>query len=399
MKERTYISIDIKSFFASVECVKRNLDPYKTPFIVADSHQGNSAITLAITPYLKTQGLNSRCRLYEIPKNIKYTIIDPDMNLYKEYSKKIVDIYKKYIDSKDIHIYSIDECFIDVTPYLSLYNITAKNLAYKIITDIKNTTGLSASCGISKSIFLAKVAMDTEGKKSNDIAIFKDENDLEKIKDLSSIWGIGKSTKKKLSNLQLFSVNDIKTCDINYLEKKLGLVGIKLWNNLNGIYSDTIESLNKEPKNKSMSMSKHLLKEYTKEEIIPLIFKMCSSLEYRLYNEKKEFETINFKILYSDLTYAINKTINTKGQIHTERQMYELILNTLDKLKITNIIKSIEINLLNIKEKQNIQLSIFRSKEVSESDKVLSKTMYDIKNKYGFDSISTATNIIKHNKM
>ena len=163
--KRNIMCIDLKSFFASCECIERGLDPFKVPLVVANDKQGNGAITLAITPYLKKQGIASRTRLYDIPNNIKYTIVPPRMKLYIKKSKEVVNIYLDYVSQEDLHIYSIDECFLDVTDYLKLYKKTDYELAEEILKTIYEKTGLTATCGIGPNMLLAKVAMDVEAKK------------------------------------------------------------------------------------------------------------------------------------------------------------------------------------------------------------------------------------------
>ncbi len=163
-KGRHFLCIDLKSFFASCECIERGLNPFTTPLVVANKNQGNGAITLAVTPYLKSQGIKGRTRLYEIPKNIKYTIVNPRMKLYLEKSREVVGIYLDYVAKEDLHIYSIDECFLDVTDYLNLYKKTDYELALDILNKITKKTGLTATCGIGPNMLLAKVAMDIEAK-------------------------------------------------------------------------------------------------------------------------------------------------------------------------------------------------------------------------------------------
>ena len=124
--ERHIMCIDLKSFFASCECVERNINPFTTPLVVANPNQGKGAITLAITPYLKSKGIKSRTRLYEIPPWIKYEIVPPRMSLYIKKSKEVVDIYLEFVSEEDLHIYSIDECFLDVTHYLKMYGMSDK---------------------------------------------------------------------------------------------------------------------------------------------------------------------------------------------------------------------------------------------------------------------------------
>ena len=140
MKERNIISIDLKSFFASCECVERGLDPYKTPLVVADTDRGDKAMSLAVSPYLRNRGIKSRCRVFEIPKNLNIMFVKPRIKLYQEYSKKVFDIYKSFISEEDIHFYSIDEVFMDVTDYLKYYNKTDTELALLIMKTVLEKT-------------------------------------------------------------------------------------------------------------------------------------------------------------------------------------------------------------------------------------------------------------------
>ena len=166
MMERCYLCIDLKTFYASVECVARGLDPFTTNLVVADASKGKGAICLAISPALKKIGIKNRCRLLEIPDDIKYIAAMPRMKKYMEKSAEIYGIYLKYVSKEDILVYSIDECFLDVTTYLKLYNKTAKALAKMIIEDVVKTTGITATVGIGTNLFLAKVALYITAKHS-----------------------------------------------------------------------------------------------------------------------------------------------------------------------------------------------------------------------------------------
>lgn len=167
-KQRTYLCIDMKSFFASVECAERGLSPFETNLVVADESRGKGAITLAITPKMKALGVRNRCRLFEIPKNIDYIIALPHMSLYIKYCADIFDIYLDYFSPEDIHQYSIDEAFIDVTDYLSIYKLEPKQLAKKIINEIAERTHIPATCGIGTNLYLAKIALDITAKHCKD---------------------------------------------------------------------------------------------------------------------------------------------------------------------------------------------------------------------------------------
>ena len=299
---RHFLCIDLKSFFASCECLERKLDPFSYPLVVANPNQGNGAITLAVSPYLKEQGVPSRVRLYEIPKHIKYTIVKPRMNLYLEKSREVVAVYLKYVSKEDLHIYSIDECFLDVTDYLKMYQKTDYELALDILDDVKKSTGLYATCGIGPNMLLAKVSMDIEAKHNKDfIAKWTYEdipNKLWKISPLSKMWGIGPRMEKNLNKLGIFSIYDLAYYDRNKLKQKFGVIGLELWNHANGIDLSRIESFKKE-KDHSYSHSQVLFKDYNGENIKIIIREMVDVLAIRLHQNHKTCSSIGFGIGYS----------------------------------------------------------------------------------------------------
>ena len=174
-KRRTYLCIDMKSFFASVECAERGLNPFETNLVVADESRGKNALCLAITPKMKALGIKNRCRIGDIPKHIKYIVAMPRMKKYIEYNGDIYEIYRKYIDREDIHTYSIDEAFIDCTDYLPIHNKTPKEFAKFLINEIANKTHIPATAGIGTNLYLAKIALDITAKKAPDHIGYLDE--------------------------------------------------------------------------------------------------------------------------------------------------------------------------------------------------------------------------------
>ena len=256
-KCKTYIAIDLKSFYASVECRERSRDPLTTNLVVADPSRTEKTICLAVSPSLKKYGLSGRARLFEViqkvnaannirklkapnhvfsgssddstelQKNpslkIDYIIAPPRMARYMEYSTKIYNIYLKYIAPEDIHIYSIDEVFIDVTHYLSTYNMTARELAMTMIQDILSTTGITATAGIGTNMYLCKIAMDIVAKHiepdKNSVRIAElDEMSYRRLlwnhKPLTDFWRVGRGYSKKLEKIGLYTMGDIARCSI-----------------------------------------------------------------------------------------------------------------------------------------------------------------------------------------
>ena len=165
-ENRRYFCIDMKSFFASVECAERRLDPFETNLAVVDITRGKNAICLAITPKMKSLGIKNRCRLSDIPRDVKYIVAPPRMALYIRYAADIYDVYLKYVSPQDIHVYSIDEAFLDVTKYLVLYNTDAVSFAKLLMKEIEKNCHIPSTAGIGTNLYLAKIALDITAKRA-----------------------------------------------------------------------------------------------------------------------------------------------------------------------------------------------------------------------------------------
>ena len=276
-KVRQYVAIDAKSFYASVECVERHLNPLTTNLVVADESRTEKTICLAVSPSLKAHGIPGRARLFEVIQRVKtvnqerlnagirsgairrdpetrkyqfsassfdaeaiekdptleisYIVAPPRMRLYEEYSSRIYAAYLKYVSSEDIIVYSIDEVFIDVTDYLRTYGMTAHELTMTMVRDVLYNTGITATAGIGTNLFLAKIAMDIEAKKSKPdkdgvrIAALDEMTFREKLwthRPLTDFWRIGKGISQKLEAMQLFTLGDVARASLNpYCEGRL----------------------------------------------------------------------------------------------------------------------------------------------------------------------------------
>jgi len=261
--DRTYLCIDLKSFYASVECIERGLDPMTTNLVVADLSRTEKTICLAVTPSLKSYGVSGRARLFEVVQKVKevnngrkykapgrqlegassddteiksnpklaldYIVAPPRMAHYMEYSTRIYNVYLKYIAPEDIHVYSIDEVFIDLTHYLGTYKKSAHDMAQMIIKDVLKTTGITATAGIGTNLYLAKIAMDIMAKKmpadENGVRIAElDEMSYRKNlwdhKPLTDFWMVGKGIAKKLEDNYMFTMGDVARCS-HYDEDRL----------------------------------------------------------------------------------------------------------------------------------------------------------------------------------
>lgn len=400
LPDRQIIAIDLKSFFAACECLERGLDLYSVPLIVCHPTQ-RGALTLAVTPYLKSLGIQSRTRVYNLPKNIKYIKAPPRMGLYSRKSKEVVEVYKEFISSEDMHIYSIDEVFLDVTCYLNLYKIPVSNLAINILKKIKEKTGLTAVAGIGPNVYLAKVAMDTEAKKNkNNIATwsYNDvENKLWKITPLSKIWGIGSKTEEKLNIMKMFTMKDIANADKNILKSKFGVYGTELWNRANGIDFTKIADLNKEPKNKSYSSSQMLYQDYYKEGALLVIRENIELLSRRLRENKKRAANVGLDIVYSkSVGGGFSKTISFDQYTRDSKEIFHVCLSIFDNYYNELPIRQVSIRLGNLVDDIGEQLNIFQSYDESCVNNQCDKAIDHIKNKYGNNSLLKASSLLDH---
>lgn len=220
---RTYLAIDLKSFYASVECVERGLDPLTANLVVADPDRTEKTICLAVSPSLKALGVKNRCRVFEIPQDIPFITARPRMRLYMEYSARIYGIYLRYAAPEDIHVYSIDEVFLDITGYLAASGLSPREMAQKILLDVFNSTGITATAGIGTNLYLAKVAMDIVAKRlppderGARIAQLDELGYRRALWDhrpLTDFWRVGRGYARKLEAYGLYTMGDIARCSL-----------------------------------------------------------------------------------------------------------------------------------------------------------------------------------------
>ena len=396
---RHILSIDLKSFFASCECVSRNLDPFTYPLVVANPKQGNGAITLAVTPYLKKQGIPSRGRLYEIPKNIKYDIAPPRMNLYIEFSKKVIDIYLDYISKEDLHIYSIDECFLDITNYLKLYKKSDEELASEILNEITKRTGLTATCGIGPNILLAIIAMDTEAKLYKPgIAKWTYEdvpNKLWKITPLHKMWGIGPRMEKRLNNLGIYSVGDLANFNKNILKNKFGIIGEELWEHANGIDLSKISELVIKKTDKSYSNSQILFKDYNGNNVKLIIKEMVDIICKRLRTNNKQALVIGLLIGYSkQIGGGFYHVMKLEVPTNDAKQILEACNIIFDRYYLNMPIRKVGVSAGRLCTNNSIQLDLFNTLENIEKEQNKNKAIDEITKRFGKNSLLKASALL-----
>ena len=302
-----YMCLDLKSFYASVECADLGVDPFRTPLVVADASRGLGAITLAISPALKALGVKNRCRLFEIPSTIEYIAVKPRMRRYMEVSASIYGVLLEYVAPEDIHVYSIDEYFIDVTSYSRLYKKTYYDLALLFKNKVLERTHIHATVGLGSNLFLAKVALDVLAKHTpQGIGVLNEELFKEKIwyhQPITDIWQIGKGIAHRLHKYGVVDLHGITTVPEDRWYKEFGVNAELLIDHAWGRETCTMKEIHAyRPAKHSLSRDQILLRNYSYEECFVPLREMVESLLLELIAEEALTKHISLGVRYADST-------------------------------------------------------------------------------------------------
>lgn len=393
-KQRCYFVIDMKSFFASVECVERGLDAMKAKLVVADCRRTDSTICLAVSPALKAMGVRNRCRLYEIPKSIDYIIAPPRMRKYIEYASEIYGIYLQYIDSADIHVYSIDECFIDVTDYLKIYNIRAKDFAKKLMGEIMEKLGIPATAGIGTNLYLAKIALDITAKKSADrIGWLTEEKFMRELwthEPITDFWGISRGISTRLRRYGIRNMQGIAQAPQDLLYNEFGVNAEFLIDHAWGREPCLMEDIkNYKVKSKSISHSQILPCGYCFNDALTILREMIQEGCYRLMRENQTTGLVSLFVSYQD-----DRGNSAKGSVRLEKQMnlFSEMIEPVEQCfnKIVNrnrLVRQIGFGFSDLCDDMVGQYDMFTDYKEREKRKKLVHKILDIKDKFGKNSI------------
>ena len=302
-----YMCLDLKSFYASVECADLGVDPFTTPLVVADASRGLGAITLAISPALKALGVKNRCRLFEIPSTIQYIAVKPRMRRYMEVSASIYGVLLEYVAPEDIHVYSIDEYFIDVTPYSRLYKKSYYDLALLFKDKVLDRTHIHATVGLGSNLFLAKVALDVLAKHApQGIGVLNEKLFKEKIwyhQPITDIWQIGKGIARRLHKYGVVDLHGITTVPEDRWYKEFGVNAELLIDHAWGRETCTMKEIHAyRPAKHSLSRGQILLRNYSYEECFVPLREMVESLLLELIAEEALTKHISLGVRYADRT-------------------------------------------------------------------------------------------------
>jgi len=397
----TYICIDLKSFYASVECRERGLDPMTTNLVVADPERTEKTICLAVSPAMKALGIPGRCRVFEIPKHIEYIMATPRMQLYIDYSAEIYSIYLKYIDKADIHVYSIDEVFLDVTSYLGMYGMSARELGIRIMQDILEHTGIPASCGIGTNLYLAKVALDITAKHAADHIGELDEasycETLWKHKPLTDFWRIGSGIAKRLQTVGIFTMEGIAKANEDMLYHLFGVDAELLIDHAWGRETTRMSDIkNYRSRANSISSGQVLGCDCDFEGGRLILKEMIDLLCLELVDKGLVTDSVTIHVGYNNRynmksahgTASMTCTTSSTRRISAYAvELYERIVDRYTPIHRFNI------SFNNVVDEAYRQYDLFTDPVEAEKEHCLQKAMLDIKDKYGKNAILKGMNL------
>ncbi|MCR5112427.1 MAG: hypothetical protein K6A63_00665 [Acholeplasmatales bacterium] len=391
---RVYFVIDMKSFFASVECAERGLDPWTANLVVADAERTEKTICLAVSVNMKKLGVKNRCRLWQVPKDLDYIIARPRMKKYIEYAAEIYGIYLKYMDKNDIHVYSIDECILDVTDYLKLYNTKAKPFALKLMSEIWEKLHIPSTCGIGTNMYLAKIALDITAKHSKDRIGWLDEEKyirtLSHHKPITDFWRISTGTANRLSKYGVYDQAGIRDMDPDILYKEFGVNAELIIDHAYG-REPTLMSDIKAYKSKSKSVSSHeiLACSYNKKDALLVLKEMLQNGCYRLYQQNYVTNSVTIGIGFED-GFGAHATIPLTISTCIYNYIIDDVVKAYNKIVPNDVmIKTLGYG-FNVLDKELEHYDLFTDMEDVSKEKKLLDSIMKLKDKYGKNSVLKA---------
>ncbi len=396
MAEKVYLCIDLKSFYASVECVERGLDPMTTNLVVADPERSDKTICLAVSPSMKALGVRNRCRVFEIPSHIKYIMAPPRMQKYIDYAAEIYGVYLNYLSPDDIYVYSVDEVFMDITLYLQRYNMTAREMAVFLMDEVKRNVGVRATAGIGSNLYLCKIALDITAKHSPDfIGLLDEESYREKLWDhtpLSDFWRIGRGIETRLHRLGLYTMRQIASCPEDILYSEFGIDAEIMIDHAWGRESVTIGDIQRyKPKGESINSGQVLMRDYSAEEAELVLKEMSDDASLMLSRRGEKASSFSLVVGYSSkdgggvVSGHSTSPLSTQSDITLRGIFLDIYHRIVDR---TKSVRRLYVTLSSLeKEDDARQLDLFLDSAEEDKKNRIQKAVLSIKDRYGKNSI------------
>lgn len=402
-----FLCIDAKSFYASVECVIRGKDPLTTNLVVCDADRSENSICLAVSPSLKKLGISGRARYKEVlawKDKVDYIVAKPRMERYLEYSANIYSLLLKYVAESDVHVYSVDESFLDVSNYLSLYKTTAYDLGLRIMNDIYDTLGLRTTCGVGTNLYLAKVALDIQSKHSPQyIGVLDEESYIKEMwdhKPLTDFWMIGPGKAKQLASIGIHSMRGIANMDEDVLYRMFGIDAELMIDHAWGREPTRMEHI-KAYKTKSTSLTKGqtLMSDYSFEQAETVVKEVADMLCLEMVGREVATTSISLYIGYS-MVYKMNGTggtVSFNDATNSDLQIIPALIKLYRQTTIPGMsIRRVNISCNNLKNEEFHQYDLFTDTEALEKNRKMQKAVLEIKSKYGKNAILKGYDIYVH---
>lgn len=394
LPKRSILCIDMRSFYASCSAVMLGLDPMTCYLAVVGNTERQGSVVLASSPALKRDfRINTTSRLFEIPNDPRIRIVNPSMASYLKTSAELTQLFNRYVPFTDIHPYSVDESFLDVTGVKRLWG-DPETIAKKIQTDIQKEFGLPSTAGIGPNMLLAKLSLDLEAKKSKTGIAEWTYDDVQRklwpVRPLSQMWGIGSRMEKNLNRMGIFSVGGLANYPLELLEKKFGVVGIQLHQHAWGIDLSKIGEAVHQGQS-SFGKSQILLRDYSDpKEIKQVILEMCEEVARQARKHKRAGRTISLGIGYSKDEYGggFQRARTLDDPTNITMDIYQTCVRLFDNFYTDKAVRQVSVTLSNTVEDVNMQMDLFHPER--EKQRLLGYVMDSIREKYGSKSLLRA---------
>ncbi len=389
--------IDLKSFYASCECAVRHLDIFKTPLVCCDPYRSESSVVMSVTPYLKERyGVSNVCRKRDLPTIPGMIYAAPRMSYYLQVSSYVVSIFLKYVSYEDLHVYSVDESFLNLGPYIKMYG-SPERMIQLIQQEIFNRLGLIATAGIGPNMFLAKIALDNEGKKKKPFLAHWTYEDvptkLWKIKPIDKIWSIAEGTKNHLARIGINSLEGLAKTNSKLLEREFGVMGLQLKNLANGRdNSDIREKV--VPLNPSLSNGQTLRKPLSPNECVLLLREMTDELAIRLRKENYLAGKIGAWANMENGSYS--KEMSIPYPTDSTKELFQGVQHAFFEKIPCEKIYGLGISFGKLSKKQQVQLSLFEDVFQKEKEERFDDVMGKIRETYGRNAIFRCSALLEN---
>lgn len=392
-ERRDVLCIDQKSFFASVSCIMKGLDPMTTKLAVVADTKRQGSVVLAATSPLKAIGIRTGSRLFEIPHHPDIYIINPSMKEYLKVASQISEIALKYVAPEDYHQYSIDEFFMDVTNSYQLFADSSYDLALKIKDEIYEKTQILCAVGIGPNVLLSKVALDMEAKKADHGVVQWCYEDVPEkmwsIEPLSTFWGINRRTEKKLNQKGIFTIGQLANYPLYYLKRDFGVIGVDLHLHANGIDSSIIREKHLIYK-PSVNKSQILMRDYHFHELRAVVIEHIEEITFRLRADNRIARTISFTIGYSD-EGSVSKSYTLSEGTNLTSDIFRIVWGFMQQMCDSNRkYRTVNIALTNLMKEEDRQLSLFVDEFERAKEERLERTIDELRTRFGKNSVLRA---------